>query len=70
MTIRVVLKEDRQKLGKLFDLIRKGANGSNEEVLEALEFFEANIDDFFVMINRPVAHLWDKTQEDLSATAT
>lgn len=64
MTIRVVLKEDRQKLGRLFDELRLV-----EGLPELSEFFE-DIDDFFAMINRPPTHIWDKEQDAIEATRT
>lgn len=67
MTIRVVLKEDRQDLGHLFDCLRDmGAKKFPEEI--QLLFFD-NLDDWFAMIGRPAVHLHDKNLASLSETA-
>ena len=66
MALRVVLKEDRQKLGDLFDALRdERADKFNEEI--RLRFHD-QIDYWFGLINRPTAAIFDKQREELELT--
>jgi len=69
MAIRVVTKEDKQRLGRLFDELRrlKGGGFISEE-LDGL-FFD-QLDDWFDLINRPPVHVFDGELAALEATRT
>mgnify|MGYP001576191263 CR=1 FL=1 len=66
MALRVVLKEDRQALGDLFDALRaERVDKFNEEV--RLRFFD-RLDFWFELINRPAAAVFDKQAKELALT--
>ena len=66
MALRVVLKEDRQALGDLFDALRlERPDKLSEEV--RFRFFD-RIDFWFELINRPVAAIYDREAEALKLT--